>query len=196
MIAATFHGPNYWSPNHDESTIEVFESMGHAMAALFERYDAHGKRPLPVRYLDGNHGNIRFPNVEYGTGMDCYAIDSDLPPLGQPIDGAAVLDALSDVHMNIWDYRLTLMPPFGRETSGSVAVSVARREQGKPGEDYDSRDIPVVHLVRHPLPAKWLTACGIRPPVTEDITAAKDHVTCPECKDTDWYRTMPAMNGA
>jgi hypothetical protein len=123
MIAATFHGPNHFIPSHDEHTIEVFENIGHAISALFDRYDADGERPLPVRYLDGNHGDIPFRFVELGDSFECYRITE----LGTE---DATLEALTAVHIGLPDYVLTLMRPFndsGAAYDGTVSVSVQKR---------------------------------------------------------------------
>jgi hypothetical protein len=128
MIAATFHGPNHFIPSHDEHTIEVFENIGHAISALFDRYDADGERPLPVRYLDGNHGDIPFRFVELGDSFECYRIDS-LDGSTPPGDDATE-DALTAVHIGLPDYVLTLMRPFndsGAAYDGTVSVSVQKR---------------------------------------------------------------------
>jgi len=128
MIVATFHGPNHFKPNHDESTIEVFENIGHAISALFDRYDTGRQFPVPVRYLDGNKANTIFPFTELGDGFDCYRIntlDGSTPPGDDAIE-----DALSAVHVGVWDYRLTLMRPFnasGLSMDRTVAVSVEKR---------------------------------------------------------------------
>ena len=121
MIAATFNGPNHWSPNHDESTIEVFENIGHAISALFDRHEDKGSRPNPVRYLDGNHGNIIFRGIEQGDGFECYrinALDGSVPPGEEAIE-----DALTAVHAGLWDYRLVLR----RADDASVYVTVEKR---------------------------------------------------------------------
>jgi hypothetical protein len=124
MIACTFHGPNHFVPNHDESTIEVFENMGHAISALFDRYDAQGERPLPVRYLDGMHGDIPFRFVELGDSFECYKLPTNWQ---SPILRAeAIENTLTAVHVGVWDYRLMLMRPFGTATTG-VSVSVEKR---------------------------------------------------------------------
>lgn len=203
MIAATFHGPNYYSPNNDEDSIEVFKNIGHAIGALFERYEANGHYGLPVKYLSGKHGNVRFPAVTEGHYLRCYKVtdidddaDADIRYHDSDVEGQK-LEALSRVHLGVADYILTLMPPFGQETTGSVAVSVTRRGYGQNEgtfDDLDSSDIPVVHLVPYPLPSgPWSTACGEQPADPEDITAAKDHVTCPGCRDTEWYRNLPVQ---
>jgi hypothetical protein len=119
MIAATFHGPNH-SPNHDESSIEVFDNIGHALAALFERYDANGRRHLPVRFLNGNHGDIIFPVVTEGHYFECYRIDSldnSVPPGDEVIE-----DALTAVHVGVPDYTLTLTP----DAIGGIAIMVQK----------------------------------------------------------------------
>lgn len=125
MIAATFHGPNHFLPNHDESTIEVFENIGHAMSALFDRYDAKGERDLPVRYLNGNHGNIPFRFVELGDSFECYKLTE-----GPDHVGNDAVEALTAVHTGLWDYRLRLMRPWnwpGEQADANVAVSVEKR---------------------------------------------------------------------
>jgi hypothetical protein len=124
MIGATFHGPNHFVPNHDESTIEVFENIGHAISALFDRYDKGERWPQPVHYLNGNHGDILFPLVEVGDYFDCYRIDSldgSTPPGDEAIE-----DALTAVHGGLRDYRLTLMRPFGAMDNGTISVSVEK----------------------------------------------------------------------
>jgi hypothetical protein len=127
MIAATFHGPNHFVPNYDESTIEVFENIGHAIAVLFDRYDTKGERYLPVRYLDGNRGDIPFDHIELGDSFECYKVPDDF--MEQPGDGL-IEEALTAVHTGLWDYRLVLMRPFnaaGVADDGLVAVSVQKR---------------------------------------------------------------------
>lgn len=120
MIVATFHGPNHFQPNHDESTIEVFDNIGHAMSALFDRYDRGRTWPQPVRYLNGNHGDILFPFTEVGDGFDCYQIDS-LDGSNPPGDDA-IEDALTAVHGGLMDYRLTLT----RGANDALAISVEK----------------------------------------------------------------------
>ena len=127
MIACTFHGPNHFVPNYDETTIEVFENIGHAISALFDRYDAKGERALPVRYLDGMHGDIPFRFVELGDSFECYKLDGTAPPMGHELQVNMGLEA---VHMGVWDYRLTLTRPFGANgiaTDGTVSVAVEKR---------------------------------------------------------------------
>jgi len=120
MIAATFHGPNHFVPNYDESTIEVFDNIGHAIAALFDRYDAKGERPLPVRYLDGiQWDDLPFRFVEEGDSFQCYVVPDDVTDSGPYAEGA-VLEALSAVHAGLWDYRLVLRLADDRSASISV----------------------------------------------------------------------------
>ena len=127
MIAATFHGPNYYSPNDDESSIEVFDSLGHAMSALFDRYDKGDRENLPVRYLNGNFGATLFPVVTKGHYLRCYRLDWDLPAQENgPLPEDVVLDVLSAVHYGVADYVLTLTNPFGTESEDTVAVTVSR----------------------------------------------------------------------
>lgn len=122
-IIATFHGPNYSSPNDDESTIEVFDSLGHAMSALFDRYDSNGARALPVRYLNGFDETTLFPCVTEGHYLRCYLIPGGFPPKERQI-----MDALTTVHAGVPDYTLTLVPPFGDRVNSSdtIGISVTR----------------------------------------------------------------------
>lgn len=127
MIVATFHGPNHFLPNHDESTIEVFENIGHAISALFDRYDKGQRWPLRSHYLNGTYADILFPFVEVGDYFDCYQInslDGSTPPGDDAIE-----DALTAVHGGLMDYRLTLMRPFGADglaMDDAVAISVQK----------------------------------------------------------------------
>jgi hypothetical protein len=125
MIAATFHGPNHFRPNHDESTIEVFDNIGHAISALFERYDNKGEHNLPVRYLNGGKWRVPFPHVELGDWFQCYQINS--APVPQHIGNDAVLDALTAVHGDMWDYRLRLTRPLITAVDDMVSISVEKR---------------------------------------------------------------------
>jgi hypothetical protein len=128
MIVATFHGPNHFVPNYDESTIEVFDNIGHAISALFDRYDAKGERTLLVRYLNGGKWRVPFPHIELGDYFECYKIDG-LDGSTPPGDDA-IEDALTAVHAGLWDYKLRLMRPFnfpGDEPESKVAVAVEKR---------------------------------------------------------------------
>jgi hypothetical protein len=125
MIAATFHGPNYDASVHDESTIEVFQSLGHAMSVLFDRYDSNGLWQLPVETLDGKRDEVYFPVVTEGHYFKCYSIPGD------DLTDDTVLDALTAVHTGVPDYTLSLVPPWGEDTPGTtprgtIAISVQR----------------------------------------------------------------------
>ena len=127
MIAATFHGPNHFVPNYDESSIEVFENVGHAMSALFDRYESRGVGNLPVLYLNGGTWRIPFPHVELGDSFEVYNLSVNRHA---PLWEEAVEDALTAVHAGLWDYRLRLMRPFnfpGDTPASKVAVAVEKR---------------------------------------------------------------------
>lgn len=127
MIAATFHGPNHFVPNYDETTIEVFESVGHALSSLFDRYDDKGEHNLPVRYLNGTKIRVPFPHVELGDYFQCYEIPNDFAAM--PGDEGITEEALTAVHADLWSFRLRLMRPFGWQGEGrdGIAVSVEKR---------------------------------------------------------------------
>lgn len=124
MIVATFHGPNHFLPNHDESTIEVFENIGHAISALFDRYDNGARVHQPVHYLNGSHDYVLFPFVEVGDYFDCYRLSEDATDGSLSEEG--VIEALTAVHGGLRDYRLTLMRPFGAMDNGTISVSVEK----------------------------------------------------------------------
>jgi hypothetical protein len=119
-VIATFHGPNYDSLVNDEYNIEVFDSLGHAMSALFDRYDSGGARALPVYYLNGFKDTTYFPMVTGGHYLCCYLIPEDS---GSSHEGV-ILEALTAVHGGVWDYRLVLI---GDRPDGTVSVSVEKR---------------------------------------------------------------------
>jgi hypothetical protein len=137
MIAATFHGPNHFVPNYDESTIEVFENIGHAISALFDRYESKGDRNLEVRYLNGSKWRVPFPYVELGDYFQCYNIPGKHPRELMDARGmvgdeaqAIVNDALTAVHANLWAYRLRLQRPWTQPPSvpeSKVSVAVEKR---------------------------------------------------------------------
>jgi len=126
IVAATFHGPNYDSLVNDESSIEVFHSLGHAMSALFDRYDSGGARELEAQYLDGHKVTTCWPLVTEGHYLRCYLIPDDF--MAQPGDEGIMLEALTAVHTGVPDYTLTLVPPFGDRVNSSdtIGISVTR----------------------------------------------------------------------
>lgn len=105
MIAATLHGPSYFSPNHDETSIELFPTLGDAIAALIDRYHSNGRRHCPVATLDGHDWELLFPAFDEGTGFACYraAGFDDLPR--EELDTEQILTA---VHGGHHDFTLTL----------------------------------------------------------------------------------------
>lgn len=126
IVIATFHGPNYEASVNDESTIEVFHSIGHAMSALFDRYDSNGARTLEVHYLNGFIDSTFFPCVTEGHYLRCYLIDG--VPGGRFATEGQIMDALTAVHTGVPDYTLTLVPPFGDRVNSSdnIGISVTR----------------------------------------------------------------------
>jgi hypothetical protein len=106
MIAATLHGPNYFSPNHDETTIEVFASIAEAIEALFERYSSNGKRSCTYNTLDGRRHSVLFPVFGEGTRFECYGIEG-LVDRGIA-DEVQVMSTLAAVHSGVRDWTLTL----------------------------------------------------------------------------------------
>jgi hypothetical protein len=106
MIAATLHGPNYFAPNHDEASIEVFASIAEAIEALLERYSASGKRFCTYTTLNGKYHSVLFPVFGEGTSFECYGIEG-LVDRGIP-DEVQVMSTLAAVHSGVRDWTLTL----------------------------------------------------------------------------------------
>lgn len=107
MIAATFAGPNYFTPNHDETSIEVFDNLGDAIEALLDRYKSNGRYPQPVVTLDGTTRSVLFPNVDEDTYFDCYVLSGDVTPDSIHSD-EDIEEVLTAVHGGVWDWRLVL----------------------------------------------------------------------------------------
>lgn len=120
MIAATFAGPNYFSPNHDESSIEVHPTLEDVIEALFQRYSSNGRYELHYTTLDGAEHDVAFPGVEEDTSMTCYLTDGDNPD--RIFTEAGVLEVLSAVHGGHWDYKVTLM----HNEQGTLTAAVER----------------------------------------------------------------------
>jgi len=122
MIAATLHGPDYWAPNHDETTIEVFNTLEDVIEALFQRYSANGAYDLHYTTLDGKEHDVRFPTFGAGCALTCYLTDGDHPDRIYTEEGA--LEVLSAVHGGYWDYIVAL--DWAREDENQLIVTVLK----------------------------------------------------------------------
>lgn len=106
MIAAVLTGPNYWAPNHDEHSIEVFANFGDAIEALIDRHRSNGRYEQHIDRLDGTQDAALFPAFDTGTGFECYILpDGDDT---HPHSDEWVEEALTAVHGGCFDWRLTL----------------------------------------------------------------------------------------
>lgn len=101
FVIATLSGPNY-APNHDESSIEVHGTVREAAESLLARYNANGRYPVPVQFLDGHFSSTLYPALDEDHYLDLVTVD------GSPADEEAVLDALSAVHNGSFDRRVNL----------------------------------------------------------------------------------------
>lgn len=110
MIAAILSGPSYFSPNHDERHIEVFNHLGEVVDALFHRYSSNGKHPCTVNTLDGKTERVLFPTFGEGSQFTCYEIDTPPAAAGFPaFHEELVMDVLTAVHMGAWDYDVEIV---------------------------------------------------------------------------------------
>lgn len=112
MIAMTFGGPSYFSPNHDETTIEVFPDLGAVIDALIDRHESNGARYCGLVRLDGEEQSTRFPLFDDITAH-CYVVPN--VNYRQFVDGTHVerediiTNVLTAVHGQHWDYKLDLL---------------------------------------------------------------------------------------
>lgn len=120
MIATTLHGPNYSSPNNDESSIEIFASIGDAIEALFERSAANGRTYCDMLTLDNQSYSTLFPVFGEGHYMQCYELgdNPDFPIMTED----KILDALAAVHTGSFDWFIAL----DTDEVGTTYVRVTR----------------------------------------------------------------------
>lgn len=110
MIAAILSGPNYWAPNHDEHSIEVFNHIGEVVEAMFDRYASNGKRTCDVVTLDGKITKTLFPTFGEGCQFTCYEVPS--VSLTNGVKGTyeeIVMEVLTAVHGGHWDWDVELI---------------------------------------------------------------------------------------
>lgn len=116
MIAAILSGPNYFSPNHDESTIEVHDNLEEVIDALLQRYDSSGMSDFTYTTLDGKEHTARFPSFDVGTRFTCYQVSVNFQ--SPALKAEALEEALTDVHMGLWCYTVRL------DNESGIAVAV------------------------------------------------------------------------
>lgn len=108
MIAAVLNGPSYGAPNHDESSIEVFNHIGEVIDALYERMNSNGMYPCTVRTLDGRTEKVIFPTFGEGMRFTCFKA-SAMTRLSEVIPEDVVMEFLPAVHGGHWDYDVELV---------------------------------------------------------------------------------------
>lgn len=113
MIAATLFGPNYFAPSHDESTIEVFDTLEDVIDILRVRYMGNGRGESPVKRLDGTEERVVFPAFHEGHGFRCHYFP------GPETSDSGVQDALTSIHNGWVDYVCTL-----KNDDGELSVEV------------------------------------------------------------------------
>jgi hypothetical protein len=121
MIAATFAGPNYFSPSYDETSIEVFSTLEDVIEALFDRYSSNGKREVAYETLDGRRHSTHFPGVEAGTAFTCFLL-SEPVTWDNYADEENIETVMTAVHGGWKDYTVTLV----ESEQGSLLVTVER----------------------------------------------------------------------
>ena len=121
MIAATFHGPNYFTPNNDESSIEVHDTLEDVIEALFDRYSSNGRRHVSYTMLDGKHYDVLFPGVEAGTYFTCFLLSEHVTRDTIHSD-EDIEEVMTAVHGGHWDYTVSLV----EAEQGSLVCQVER----------------------------------------------------------------------
>lgn len=108
MIAALLYGPHYEAAEPAPSNIELFDNIGEAIAALFNRHRAHGRAPQGAKYLDGHTEVVLFPTFAVSTYFQCYDVSPD-GGWGSPQFSLNLQRAIAaEVVEHEWDYHLSL----------------------------------------------------------------------------------------
>lgn len=103
MYAATLFGPSYDTSNgHNAENIEVFDTVGQAIEAMFDRHRQHGRYPCNVNLLTGYSQALTFPGFTAGTAMQLYDIGFLLPY------GDKLPAAVERINSGEWDWYLIL----------------------------------------------------------------------------------------
>ena len=121
MIAATLHGPNYFSPNYDFDTIEVFPSLEEVVQALFERYSSNGRHQCEATYLDGHTESALYPAFG-GAYFVCYLLTQEAG--SHELTEGMRMEAHTAVHGGWRDYTVAL--DWAREDEDKLIVTVDR----------------------------------------------------------------------
>lgn len=72
LVIGTLGGGSYFSPNHDETTIEVHAGPREAVASMQSRADSNGKYRVHLNKLDGTSSSDYFPTFGDGVYMQCW----------------------------------------------------------------------------------------------------------------------------
>lgn len=110
MFASVMYGPSYEPEEPNSENIELFNNIGEAIAAMFERHRAHGRYPCNVDLLAGVSMGLAFPVFSVSTYFQLY----DIGPANY--DGNHLLQFTAEQQATIidqvrnreWDYHLAL----------------------------------------------------------------------------------------
>lgn len=105
MLAVTLHGPNYFAPNHDDNSIELFDNLQDAIEAMLHRYAANGASTCYVEYISGKHEDVFFPAFEHGHYFQCYELTCSET---RPLTEESIEEALTAVHNGVCEWYLSL----------------------------------------------------------------------------------------
>lgn len=104
MYAATLFGPSYDTSNgHNEDNIEVFDTVGQAIEAMFDRHRLHGRYPAHMDMISGYSQALIFPAFGAGTAMQLYEIGFLLPRNDEEIQ--KIIERIDSCN---WDWYLIL----------------------------------------------------------------------------------------
>lgn len=110
MLASVMYGPSYEAQEPDAYNIELFNDLGEAITAMFERHRAHGRRPLNVDLLAGQSMALSFPAFSVGTYFQMYEVGEGDSPNGETLDFTEEQQTsiIDQVKNREWDYHLAL----------------------------------------------------------------------------------------
>lgn len=104
MYAAALFGPSYDTSNgHDLEHLEMFDTVGQAIEAMFDRHRAHGRQSFNITNANGYNMALMFPAFGAGTALQLFDVG-----FLRPHTESRKLELLDRVAAGLWDWYLIL----------------------------------------------------------------------------------------